>query len=56
VKTFLLPFIFKDDPQQVIKSFDELPTPLREVVLRKGIINLLPKFVQQELTHNYVYD
>jgi hypothetical protein len=41
-----MPFIFKNDPKEVIESFDELPLKLKEGLLRKGLINLLPKIIQ----------
>lgn len=55
LKAIIMPFIFKADPSEVIKSFDDLPPSLKQVILRKGLINLLPNFVKEELTHNYMY-
>lgn len=42
IKAILGPFIFKKDPEETIKNFDELHPKFKQFLLTKGIINVLP--------------
>ena len=54
MKALLLPFIFKEHPQELIKNLEELNPKIKEVLLRKGLINILPEPIKLELIANYM--
>lgn len=49
-----MPFFIKKSPEEIIESFEEINPKIKEAILRKGTINLLPKVVKEELATNYV--
>ncbi|KAL4476999.1 hypothetical protein ABPG72_011696 [Tetrahymena utriculariae] len=42
LKAIFGPFIFKKDPEVTVKNFDELHPKFKQLVLTKGMINILP--------------
>jgi hypothetical protein len=42
LKTLLLPFFVKKHPHELIQSLDDLNPKVKEVLLTRGLINLLP--------------
>jgi hypothetical protein len=53
LKAFLLPFFSKKHPEEIIHSFDEINPKVKQLILRKGLINIIPTFLKNELITNY---
>lgn len=53
VRFFLTPFIVKKTPQEIIDSLEDVNPALKQIILRKGTINVLPTKIKEQLLVNY---
>lgn len=56
IKAILGPFIFKKDPEVTVKNFDELHPKFKQLVLTKGVINILPAPIKNFLLPDNILD